>query len=378
MKSGFELCNHLGNVIVTVSDRKLPKDTVGNNTVDHFRADVLSAWDYYAFGMQMPGRNYSATEYRFGFNGQEKDNQIYGSGNSYTAEFWQYDARLGRRWNVDPIFKEWESPFACLSGNPVFMVDILGSSAGDYLDQNGNYLGWDGKKDDNVYIVTDWTQARIIKKNDSKGLITPSLPNGTFFDLPSFEIRKKIQRVYEQGSTPTSTEHGGRIFKDFNGKSHMLRSEDGKPAGPYDTKAEINLDKFHHSIDLNNFPALAELEATWHDHPDMEWKSADNGKTWIESTLFDRQQTINAFNSSKYGSKVITKTFSSQPTGRDITNAKLRMCNKNYVLSRIDEVVYFYNMKTIINTDIDGTTYGNSGKVPLSIFFNYQAKNGKK
>jgi hypothetical protein len=46
MKSGFELSNHLGNVIVTVGDRKLPKDTVGDNNVDHFRADVLSAWDY--------------------------------------------------------------------------------------------------------------------------------------------------------------------------------------------------------------------------------------------------------------------------------------------------------------------------------------------
>jgi hypothetical protein len=46
MKSGFELSNHLGNVIVTVSVRKLPKDTLGDNNVDHFRADVLSAGDY--------------------------------------------------------------------------------------------------------------------------------------------------------------------------------------------------------------------------------------------------------------------------------------------------------------------------------------------
>src|SRR5690606_18721571 len=41
--------------------------------------------------------------YKYGFNGQEKDNEVYGDGNSYTAEFWQYDPRLGRRWNVDPL-----------------------------------------------------------------------------------------------------------------------------------------------------------------------------------------------------------------------------------------------------------------------------------
>jgi hypothetical protein len=40
--------------------------------------------------------------YRFGFNGQEKVNEIAGVGNHNTAEFWEYDTRLGRRWNLDP------------------------------------------------------------------------------------------------------------------------------------------------------------------------------------------------------------------------------------------------------------------------------------
>ena len=38
---------------------------------------------------------------------------------SLSAEFWQYDTRLGRRWNVDPVLKEYESPYACFAGNPV-------------------------------------------------------------------------------------------------------------------------------------------------------------------------------------------------------------------------------------------------------------------
>jgi len=64
----------------------------------------------------MPGRKYSSgSEYRYGAaNGQEKSTEI--NDNSYTADYWQYDARLVRRWNVDPIFKEYESPYAAYGG----------------------------------------------------------------------------------------------------------------------------------------------------------------------------------------------------------------------------------------------------------------------
>jgi len=34
----------------------------------------------------------SVSTYRYGFNGMEKDDEVSGNGNSYTAEFWEYDA----------------------------------------------------------------------------------------------------------------------------------------------------------------------------------------------------------------------------------------------------------------------------------------------
>ena len=66
--------------------------------------------------------------YRYFFNGQEADNEVLGEEASLTAEFWQYDTRLGRRWNVDPVFKEYESPYACFAGNPVWFADPRGDS----------------------------------------------------------------------------------------------------------------------------------------------------------------------------------------------------------------------------------------------------------
>ncbi len=65
--------------------------------------------------------------YRYFFNGQEADNEVYGEGVSLTADFWQYDTRLGRRWNADPVFKEYESPYACFAGNPVWFTDRFGA-----------------------------------------------------------------------------------------------------------------------------------------------------------------------------------------------------------------------------------------------------------
>lgn len=87
--------------------------------------------------------------FRYGFNGQEKSDEIKGSGNSYTAEFWEYDPRVGRRWNVDPVVKVYESPYAALGNNPIFLVDQFGAdttvagAGGDHsvtLDEKQNSL----------------------------------------------------------------------------------------------------------------------------------------------------------------------------------------------------------------------------------------------
>ena len=75
----------------------------------------------------MPGRSFSSLDYRYGFNGQEKIDEISGSGNHYTAEYWEYDPRTGRRWNRDPIVKAHESPYAAFGNNPIWFIDPLGA-----------------------------------------------------------------------------------------------------------------------------------------------------------------------------------------------------------------------------------------------------------
>ena len=82
---------------------------------------------YYPFGMEMPGRTYTnttLTQTRFGFNGKETVDEISGKGNHNTALFWEYDTRLGRRWNVDPLASKYPSmsPYAFSANNPLFYI----------------------------------------------------------------------------------------------------------------------------------------------------------------------------------------------------------------------------------------------------------------
>ena len=127
----YELSNHLGNVLATISDKKRPHAVGGN--IDYYAADIVTAQDYYPFGMQMPGRwrniSYAGAPngkgYRYGFNGKEKDDEVKGSGNQYDYGFRIYDPRLGRFLSVDPLTKEypWYTPYQYAGNKPIAFID---------------------------------------------------------------------------------------------------------------------------------------------------------------------------------------------------------------------------------------------------------------
>ncbi len=94
--------------------------------------------NYYPFGMLMPGRHYSNGDlnYRYGFQGQEVDNEIKGDGNSVSYKYRMHDPRLGRFFAVDPL--AWKYPHYTpysFSGNKVINhVELEGlEEAGKYL-----------------------------------------------------------------------------------------------------------------------------------------------------------------------------------------------------------------------------------------------------
>ncbi|HTA81479.1 MAG TPA: RHS repeat-associated core domain-containing protein [Bacteroidia bacterium] len=125
----YELTNHLENVLVTISDKKVPVDTVSTDTLaKYYLPVVISSQDYYPFGMQQPGRTYllnGDSAYKFGFNGRLKLNEIYGTSNMYDFTARLYDPRIAKWLTLDPKASKYPnySPYSYGLDNPIVTND---------------------------------------------------------------------------------------------------------------------------------------------------------------------------------------------------------------------------------------------------------------
>jgi RHS repeat-associated protein len=121
----------------------------------YYQPIITSTQDYYPGGSILPGRSFNSNAYRFGFNGMEKDDEVSGTGNSYTAEFWQYDSRLMRRWNLDPVDQVSISNYAAFRNNPIVFVDPNGDTPTEYRDENGNTLANTNDGSDDIITISN-------------------------------------------------------------------------------------------------------------------------------------------------------------------------------------------------------------------------------
>ncbi|MBI1289194.1 MAG: hypothetical protein GC178_16630 [Flavobacteriales bacterium] len=109
----YQLTDHLGNVRV-----EYRSDANG-------AAELLSATDYYPFGMEMPGRGLLSSDgaASYGYQGEfaERDRNL----KWVSFDLRTYDGRLGRFHNVDPML-QFHSPFLAMANNPLSNIDPTG------------------------------------------------------------------------------------------------------------------------------------------------------------------------------------------------------------------------------------------------------------
>ena len=194
-------------------------------------ADVVNAQYYYPFGSPMKTWKADGNDYRFGFGGMEKNDEIRGTGNSYTAEFWDYDARTGRRNNPDPVIKPYISSYATYSDDPINRIDPNG--ADDFYDRNGQLI----KRTplgNNIYVVNsskkvfDLIYSSMMKKMDSESIDWTRVNNALAFyatPLPKLPVNENKQAVIniiwkyylDLGYDPNKVEQFGLVDMDACG-----------------------------------------------------------------------------------------------------------------------------------------------------------------
>ena len=97
------------------------------------RASIRNISDYSPFGVQLSERTISSDGYRYGFQGQEMDDEIKGEGNSVNYKFRMQDPRLGRFFAVDPLAGEYahNSPYAFSENVVISHVELEGLERGN-------------------------------------------------------------------------------------------------------------------------------------------------------------------------------------------------------------------------------------------------------
>ena len=179
------------------------------------------------------------------FIGQECDNELAGVGNFNKALYWEYDTRLGRRWNVDPKPNPFIGNYSTFFNNPILYSDLL---------------------DDSV---------KFKKPADFGDILSNSIASSDFAQKFN-DLRKSKNNYYFEKVeySPDNGIKGGRTSENVDNPSDVdvfyamgdnpLKKDLGRGLGPNNSLWEETFHAWDHSqggLDLNNNTAFDEAEA---------------------------------------------------------------------------------------------------------------------
>ena len=111
--------------------------------------------------------------YRYFFNGQESDGEVYGEGGLHAFEYRMHDTRTGRFWSVDPLAGKfpWNSTYAFAEDMPIWARELEGLEAKIAIAGAGGANTHYSKSDINAFEA----RATMLKK---KGFDKVQVHNG--------------------------------------------------------------------------------------------------------------------------------------------------------------------------------------------------------
>lgn len=182
--------------------------------------------DHYPFGMLLPGRHANTSDYRYGFQGQEMDDELKGEGNSANFMHRMYDPRVGRFLSLDPLSAQYphNSPFAFAENRVIDGIELEGL---EYLDKDDAMVE---VKQGTVFIklenYSSIFQDDFREKDPYLGL-GYTHDDGTVFG--SGAIGQVLERIPKENPKNPGTLREDKITPSYTIETARALRQDGKP-----------------------------------------------------------------------------------------------------------------------------------------------------
>ncbi len=263
----YELKNHLGNVLATVSDKR---DVVDNAlAVEYYTPKVDNPSFYYPFGSLMPGLSDLGGDHRYGFNGMEKDDEVKGNGNSLDFGARIYDPRIGRWLSPDPYEKLYTpiAPYAFALNSPIKLLDEDGNVV---VDGDGNPVtitvveGEDGSYSASFNFVEGTSETTKTNFMENGGRLIKAMiqiPTGREMVVEAVLSRDKIHyNISPEAKVREIVKEDGSTGKGYKLGSTRLKSIARDYQSGDITQLELDVTVFEGSIDKLSETGFAEYD----------------------------------------------------------------------------------------------------------------------
>ncbi len=222
----YSLTNHLGNVLATITDKKIPVGT--GNTVSYYKADIISSADYAPFGAYLTERTFNAGAYPNGFNGKRNDNAL--GLQDYGMRLYNPMERVFP--TSDPLSKNfaWNSNYAFAENDVIRSIDLDGKEK--FISTDGALIGYTGRStqvrvvdDKNIKAVGFWIKtANNPPKNSDDQFAARSTERAK--SLSTLNKWESYKRWEESGGLEGSYD-GANTGGDLSGREGLHKTLDG-------------------------------------------------------------------------------------------------------------------------------------------------------